>query len=194
MRRAFAHVPTAAWVCAVLAFANAVCWSLITPPFQSSDEPDHFAYVQLLAENDRLPSQSLNGYSQEQTVALTDLRNGRVRFRPEGRPISSVAQQQALQRDLAWPLSRQGSGGAGLASTEPPLYYALETIPYALASSGSILDRLELMRLLTAVMGALTALFASCSCASCCPGSAGRGRWEVSAWPSFPCLGSSRAW
>jgi 4-amino-4-deoxy-L-arabinose transferase-like glycosyltransferase len=189
VRRAFARIPTAAWVCAALAFVNAACWSLITPPFQSPDEPDHFAYVQLLAENHRLPSQSLGGYSQEETLALTDLRNSQVRFRPEGRPISSVAQQHALQRDLARPLSRKGSGGAGLASTEPPLYYALETIPYALASSGSILDQLELMRLLSAVMGALTALFAFLFLRELLPGA--RWAWTVGGLgvALFPLLG-----
>jgi 4-amino-4-deoxy-L-arabinose transferase-like glycosyltransferase len=40
------------------------------------------------------------------------------------------------------------------------LYYALQTIPYFLGSSGTILDQLELMRLLSALMAAATALFA----------------------------------
>src|SRR5262249_13894834 len=43
-------VPRAAWICALIASLNAVCWSLITPPFQLPDEPAHFAYVQRLAE------------------------------------------------------------------------------------------------------------------------------------------------
>ena len=53
-----------------------------------------------------------------------------------------------------------GPGDAGRAASEPPLYYALETIPYELASGGTLLDQLELMRLLSALCGALTALFA----------------------------------
>jgi 4-amino-4-deoxy-L-arabinose transferase-like glycosyltransferase len=155
-----ARIPTAARVCALIAFVNAVCWSLITPPFQLPDEPDHFAYVQQLAENGRLPTSSNQEYSPEETTALTDLRQARVRYRPEGRPVSSSAQQQKLEHDLAQPLSRKGGGGTGFSSSEPPLYYALQTIPYGLASSGSILDRLALMRLLSAVMGGFTALFA----------------------------------
>jgi 4-amino-4-deoxy-L-arabinose transferase-like glycosyltransferase len=46
-----------------------------------------------------------------------------------------------------------------VAASEPPVYYALQTIPYALASSGSLLDRLALMRLLSALIAGVTALF-----------------------------------
>ena len=47
-----------------------------------------------------------------------------------------------------------------VAANQPPLYYALQTIPYWLGSGGTLLDRLELMRLLSALMAGLTALFA----------------------------------
>ena len=48
------QVPRMAWICALLACLNAVCWSIITPPFELIDEPSHFAYTQQLAENDAL--------------------------------------------------------------------------------------------------------------------------------------------
>jgi hypothetical protein len=160
-RDALARIPRAALVCAALACLNAVCWSLITPPFQVPDEQDHFAYVQQLAETGGLPSSSSNlEYSQEEEQALVDLRYPYVRFRPEGHPISSRAEQEKLQSDLAQPLSRSGPGDAGVAASQPPLYYALETIPYYLGSKGTILVRLELMRLLSALMAGVTALFA----------------------------------
>ena len=159
LRRALSRIPRAAWVCALLAVLNAVCWSLITPPFLALDEPDHFAYVQQLAETGRLPSSSNSEYSQEEQLALEDLHHAQVRFRPAGHTIFSLAEQEKLERDLAQPLSRAGPGGAGVATTEPPLYYALATIPYAIGSSGSILDQLELMRLLSALLAGVTALF-----------------------------------
>jgi hypothetical protein len=159
-RKGFARIPTAARVCALLAFVNAACWSLVTPPFQAPDEPDHFAYVQLLAETNSLPSSATEAYSQEENYILFDLNQSEVRFRPEGHTISSRAKVAELRHDLAAPLSRRGKGGTGLSASEPPLYYALETIPYALGSSGSLLDRLELMRLLSALMAGITALFA----------------------------------
>jgi hypothetical protein len=158
-RRVLGRIPRAAWVCALIALLNAVSWSLITPPFLALDEPDHFAYVQQLAETGRLPSSAKSEYSQEQQLALEDLQHEQVRFRPAGHPIFSLAEQEKLESDLAQPLSRAGPGGAGVATSEPPLYYALATIPYAIGSSGSILDQLELIRLLSALLAGMTALF-----------------------------------
>lgn len=158
-RVALRRVPTAAWVCAMLAFLNAACWSFITPPFQALDEPDHFAYVQQLAENGRLPSSTESEFSPAEQTALSDLHQSQVRFRPAGHPIFAVSQREQLEADLDQEGSRSGPGGAGVATSEPPLYYALETIPYGLASGGSILDQLALMRLLSALFGAITALF-----------------------------------
>lgn len=159
-RRGIRRVPTAAWACALLAFLNAACWSLIVPPFQTPDEPDHVAYVQQLAETGHLPGGPGETFSEEETVALRDLQQVNVLLTPARRPIGSRAQQQTLQHDLSEPLPKVGGGAAGVATSEPPLYYSLETIPYAIGSGGSLLERLQLMRLLSAAMAALTALFA----------------------------------
>jgi Predicted membrane protein (DUF2142) len=153
-------IPTAAWVCALVACLNAACWSIVTPPFQVPDEPAHFAYVQQLAETGHLPTSSERNYSPEETAALEDLSSSHVTLRPQIPSVSSRAEQQRLQDDLARPLGRRGGGGAGFAASQPPLYYALETIPYRLAAGGTLLDRLQLMRLLSALMAGLTGLFA----------------------------------
>jgi len=153
-------VPRAAWLCAAIAVLNAACWSLLMPPFQVTDETTHFAYVQQLAENDALPSSSDQTFSQEQEAVLRDLRQYEVRQSPETHTIATAAEQQQLQEDLDRKLSRHGEGGVGGSYNDPPLYYALQTIPYALASGGTLLDQLETMRLLSALMAALTALFA----------------------------------
>jgi hypothetical protein len=155
------RIPRAAWICALIACLNAACWSVITPPFQVPDEPAHFAYVQQLAETGTLPIPGKLGYSEEEEVALRDLHQLKVRFYPENHPVATAAEQRRLQHDLASPfLRRVGPGGAGVAAGHPPLYYALQTIPYALGSGGTLLDRLELMRLLSALMAGVTALFA----------------------------------
>jgi 4-amino-4-deoxy-L-arabinose transferase-like glycosyltransferase len=153
------RIPRAGLVCALVAFLNAACWSVITPPFQAPDEPSHFAYVQLLAETGRLPTSSRFAFSQEEEAALADLRQSQVRWHPEVETISSASALQRLRGDLASPLSRVGVGDAGAATGEPPAYYALETIPYYLGSGGTLLGQLELMRLVSALMGGLTALF-----------------------------------
>jgi hypothetical protein len=160
--RALRRLPRAAWICALIACLNAICWSVLTPPFQVPDEPAHFAYVQQIAETGTLPTPAGNpNYaSQEELVALRDLHQAQVRWYPEKHPVDTQAQQRRLQEDLAQPLGRTGAGGAGVATSQPPLYYALATIPYGLGSGGTLLDRLELMRLLSALMAGLTALFA----------------------------------
>jgi 4-amino-4-deoxy-L-arabinose transferase-like glycosyltransferase len=115
--------------------------------------------VQQLAETGTLPTSSNSQYSEEEEVARADLHQAEVRWHPEYHAVINAAQQRRLEHDLAMPLRRVGSGDAGVAASQPPLYYALQTIPYALGSSGSLLDRLELMRLLSALMAGLTALF-----------------------------------
>jgi 4-amino-4-deoxy-L-arabinose transferase-like glycosyltransferase len=152
------RLPRAAWACALVAFLNAACWSLITPPFEAPDEPSHFAYVEELAEAGRLPSGNLEQFSPAEDIVLEDLRQGEVRYSPQNHTIFSATQQRQLQHDLALPLSRV-SPNAGVAASEPPLYYALETIPYYAGSGGTLLDRLALMRLLSALIGACAVIF-----------------------------------
>jgi len=146
------------WICAAVACLSAISWSILTPPFQVPDEPSHFAYVQQLAETGSLPTSGASSFSEEEEVAREDLRQREVQFNPAVGTIASVSQQERLEHDLAQPLSRRPTG-AGVAASEPPLYYALETVPYLLGSSGTLLDRLALMRLLSALMAGATALF-----------------------------------
>jgi 4-amino-4-deoxy-L-arabinose transferase-like glycosyltransferase len=153
-------VPRAGWICALLAILNAACWSLITPPFQAPDEPSHFAYVQLLAETWRLPDSEHSDFSPQEQGILKGLHQREVQWHTEVHTISSGPALRELREDLTAPLSRVSFGGAGVAASEPPLYYAVETVPYYLGSSGTLLDQLELMRLLSALMAGLTALFA----------------------------------
>jgi hypothetical protein len=161
MRQAFTPIPRAATVCALIAFLNAACWSLVTPPFQVVDEPDHFAYVQQLAETGSLPHKtSPDLYSPEEAIALQDLHEHEIQFDPAMHTISRKIEQRVLEHDISQPLGRSGSGSAGTATSNPPLYYALQIIPYAIGSGGTILERLTFMRLLSASMAALTALFA----------------------------------
>lgn len=153
---AFRRVPAAAWICAAIAFLNVAAWSIITPPFQGRDENEHFAYVAQLAETGTLPRAEVE-VSPREVDALIGLRYGQVRFTPYELAISSDAEQRTLIEDVNAGASRRATGGAEQASSEPPLYYALQTIPYALGS-GDILVQLQLMRLFGALLGAATAL------------------------------------
>ena len=79
-----------------MACINAVCWSLLSPPFQVPEEPAHFAYVQQLAEAHRLPTSAGERYSPAEMGALADLRHGFVQFVPSEGTISTPAQQRKL--------------------------------------------------------------------------------------------------
>jgi len=153
-------VPAAAWLCVAVACLNAASWSLITPPFEAPDEPEHVGYVKVLAEAGRLPTAG-GSFSVEEEVALRDTRLKAVAEDPEYQPISSAAQNATLQDDLAAHRGppEPGRDHAGVAASQPPLYYALEAIPYTIAHSGTLLDRIAAMRLLSALMAGITALF-----------------------------------
>jgi hypothetical protein len=156
------RIPTAALICALVACLNAVSWSFITPPFQAPDEPDHFAYVKQIAETGSRPTSGEEfTYVPEEIFALESLRYTEIRQDASKRAIFSQAEQRRFDRISKTfnRTSEKGSANAGSAATEPPLYYALESIPYTLGSSGTLLDRLQLMRLLSALMAGITTLF-----------------------------------
>jgi hypothetical protein len=156
---ALRSVPRTAWVCALIAVLNAASWSILIPPLQGPDEQAHFAYTQRLAEAGRLPNSSEENFSPEELTAMRDLEFGETILNPGTDAVPSRARQERLQHDLSQPLSRNGDGSAGVASSEPPLYYALQVIPYTLGSGSNLLDRLELMRLFSALLTGLTVLF-----------------------------------
>ena len=159
VRAVLGRVPAVAWTCALIALLNATAWSILTPPFQGKDEVDHFAYVAHLAETGTLPKngEEASPYSPEQSAVMQGLHYYEVRFSPATPAISTAAQQRALTRDVHAGAPTAGGASAGIATPEPPLYYALQVIPYALGGS-DILAQLQFMRLFSALLGALTAL------------------------------------
>lgn len=159
LRALLRRVPLAAWICAMIAVLNATAWSVITPPFQGRDEVDHFAYVATLVETGKQPRRTQGGfsYSSQEYTVLNGLHYGEVRFTPYQRSLSSDGQQATLEKDASAKLSLSNSPTANGASTEPPLFYAIQSVPYALGG-GDILVKLQLMRLLDALLGGITAL------------------------------------
>jgi hypothetical protein len=160
MRTLLGRVPTAGWVCALIALLNAFAWSIITPPFQGKDEVDHFAYVAHLAQKGTLPEGGggETEYSPEELAVMEGIHYYQVRFSPQTPAISTAAEQKTLMEDVnAGDSVEVSTEGAGIATTEPPLYYALQVIPYELGGS-NMLTQLQLMRLLGVLFGAMTAL------------------------------------
>ncbi len=159
--QALRSVPRAAWVCALVALLNCAAWSLITPPFQVPDEAEHYAYVERVAQTGRPPSpDEPPSLSTSQSSALRALMTEAIKFHPENGSIWSAAAQRRLDADLRLYDDRgDGTGSSLSAGPQPPLYYALQAIPYSVSESGDVLDSLALMRLLSALLGAATVLF-----------------------------------
>ena len=172
-------VPAAAWACAAVMLANGLAWSLIVPPFEVPDENAHYAYVQQVAERGTLPRQLL---PEGRLSPAEDTTLGAVGFYQvvgethNPAPMSEL-QQRTIEAVGRARLSTRGSGDALSATNNPPLYYALEAVPYKLASSGTVLDRLALMRALSALIGAVTVLLIYLFLAELLPGR----RWAWSA-------------
>ena len=134
------------------------------PPFQAPDEPEHYAYTEYIAQTGRLPHAAppATEFSPEEQAALDGLYSplllGGEHF---GRPAWSEAEAAHVKALLARSASRRGQGGVTGETDNPPLYYALAVVPYKLAG-GSFLDRLQAMRVFSALLGALTVLFVFC--------------------------------
>ena len=159
LTRALKRVPVAGWLCALVAGLSALTWSLLTPPFQVPDEVSHFAYAQYLAETGELPRENGDlSYSPEEESVLHHTDLYLVIGESRGRPPWTEVQDRAL--DDAAPADPVGTGNAQSATNNPPLYYALEAIPYHLAGGLELPDRLMFMRLLSVLMAAVTALAA----------------------------------
>jgi 4-amino-4-deoxy-L-arabinose transferase-like glycosyltransferase len=130
-------------------------WALLVPPGQAPDEPAHIGYVQVLAEDFRLPDEKPGPtFSREQELASVYSNvNQTAQVLPTKPEWSKVAEEDWRQADAKLPKSARGEGGhygdAGPnpARANPPLYYLWESIPYIAASGGDFFDRLYLMRL-----------------------------------------------
>jgi 4-amino-4-deoxy-L-arabinose transferase-like glycosyltransferase len=156
------RIPRAGRACALIAFVNVAIWSIVVPPFMVPDETTNFGYVQYLAETGKAPPQTpgVVQFSPQEYAALNLTDFGSVVGNKENRGVITRLQDKILREQLAVPSNKGalGPGGSSSATNQPPLYYALEAIPYWLSPSNNILTRLVFMRLLSALMAAGTVL------------------------------------
>jgi hypothetical protein len=153
----------AVWLFAIAAL-NFICWSLITPPFQAPDEVDHYAYTQSLVERGEAPSRNpgsplprwagSEALLLEEMSFLTDHQVGDTTM-----PWSYLQERHYDRRVLEAPPHANDGGGNETAATHGPIYYAALAPAYMLAGS-SPLAQLTLMRIASALIGALAVLFA----------------------------------
>jgi 4-amino-4-deoxy-L-arabinose transferase-like glycosyltransferase len=125
-------------------------WALFVPPFQVPDENSHFGYAQRLAESFELPGDAgRQAFSTEQQLAQDRSNSEQTAAVLETKPEwSEDAYDRWRTAERRLPdAARSDGGGPNPASTNPPLYYLYESVPYLAASGGDIFDRLYVMRL-----------------------------------------------
>lgn len=122
-------------------------WALLVPPWQSPDETWHFAYAQSLAERFALPGNPTRAaYSSDESLALQAVGALPLTFHPgQARPSWSHAAEQRYLRSAPG-VSRSDGGGFNIESSNPPLLYLFDDLPYWVSSSGSAFARLYAMR------------------------------------------------
>jgi hypothetical protein len=134
--RTLRRIPRAGRVCFLIALVNAAVWGVVVPPFQVPDEISHFGYAQYLAETGKPPPQGPGAqYSPQEQATLNDLYFVPVVGHAGQRGILTRTEEEGLRAMLATNPSPLGEGGVSSITNQPPLYYALEAIPYWLGCS-----------------------------------------------------------
>jgi 4-amino-4-deoxy-L-arabinose transferase-like glycosyltransferase len=159
MRDRLRRIPRVARAAALVAFLNALLWAIILPPFVIPDEVAHLSYAQYFAETGKLPTHEAGpGYSDEEqaTIDLTQV------FSTAGnsgdRPPWSTLQQKEFEDGTA-DKARDNGGHLTPASNNPPLYYGIEAVAYRLVPGTRTITRMYAMRVVSALMAAITVLF-----------------------------------
>jgi hypothetical protein len=134
---------------------QSLAWDVALPAFQGPDEDTHFAYVQHLAETGELPSPTTGGtaYSSQEEEALVTLNLLPLIGDPNSRPAWSEADLgawRAVERTIT-PAGRQNGAGPNPIAKNPPLYYALMSIPYRLLVWLPLLKLVFVLRLFNAL-------------------------------------------
>lgn len=142
--------PLAALIAA--AFILGAAWSLVTPAWQAPDENSHFGYVQHFGETGSLPGDAARPlFSTEQTIASGSAASNADQAAAQ-RATKMQASTEAYRRwerqsKAFTDAERSDGGGPNPASSNPPLYYLLETPAYLATSGTGIFTRLEALRL-----------------------------------------------
>ncbi len=155
LRTRIRKVPLALWLVLSVGLVQALAWNVALPAFQGPDESSHFAYVQYLAETGHLPTVTSGptGYSTEVFKALTWFNLLAITGDVGGRPAWSsadLAEWHEIEREMPRGSRANGSGPDPVA-TNPPLYYAVMSIPYRMFVWLPLLKRLFVLRLFNAL-------------------------------------------
>ncbi|MCA9960939.1 MAG: glycosyltransferase family 39 protein [Anaerolineales bacterium] len=132
--------------------AKGVMWSLAFPLWQGPDEDDHYAVIQFIGENGRLPDVGDEILPDEITLSRELADVGRLDYNPERRQGWSETAVGLRESEFAeLPASTRSStelGTTGKLMHATPLYYMLAAVPYRLIGyEGDLLVRAHWQRL-----------------------------------------------
>jgi hypothetical protein len=133
-----------------------VVWTLAFPLWQGPDEDDHYAVIQFIGENSRLPDEA-DVYLPDEVAlsrALADV--GRLPYEPEQRQSFSHTAEgpneaafAALPAELRTSVEIKATGKLMHAT---PLYYMMAAVVYRLFDDGDLLARAHIQRLLVVIL------------------------------------------
>jgi 4-amino-4-deoxy-L-arabinose transferase-like glycosyltransferase len=138
-----------------IAVLAALAWICVLPPVQGPDEDSHVAYAQRVAETGEIPWSEVNPpaadpglpYATELAYALTFGAVTPSWGNPFARPGRTDADARIWEaQDATLGPDAGADGGFTPAMRNPPLYYVYVAGPYAVASGGSMFDRIFVMR------------------------------------------------
>ncbi len=152
--------PRAALIAVVLAVG--LTWALLVPPWQSPDEPQHFAYAEFLGERLALPGDKhRQSFSSEQALADAAVGASREAFYPEAVfPDWSARDYSQYKSAARQDRSSPNGGGPNSAASNPPLYYLYADLAYLVSSGGNTFDRLYAIRIWGVALLAMTTICA----------------------------------
>jgi hypothetical protein len=145
-----------------------VAWNVATPPLQGPDEARHFAYLQYLAETGHLPHVASGSEALEVAPGSTEEQGAlnTLGLRPtitnrKVRPAWSSADLSLwheVERSL--PRGSRANGAENSLAKDPPLYYAVMTIPYRAFIWLPLLKRVLVLRLFNSLFYLATIVMA----------------------------------
>ncbi|MCW3020492.1 MAG: hypothetical protein JWN10_2800 [Solirubrobacterales bacterium] len=155
LRARVTRTPRALVLLLLVGALQSLAWDVALPAFQGPDEDTHFAYVQHLAETGELPSPTTGGtaYSSQEEEALVTLNLLPLIGDPNSRPAWSEADLgawRAVERTITH-AGRQNGAGPNPIAKNPPLYYAVMSIPYRLLVWLPLLKLVFVLRLFNAL-------------------------------------------
>ncbi|HEV2981803.1 MAG TPA: glycosyltransferase family 39 protein [Solirubrobacteraceae bacterium] len=168
LRARLGEVPKPLALILFVAATLSLAWDVASPSLEGPDEAKHFAYVQYLAETGHLPrvlteaEPEVAPGSTEEQVTVNSLGLRPAITNRHVRPAWSSVDLNLLheaERSMAHGSRTNGGSGNPLAKN-PPLYYALMTIPYRAFVWLPLLKRVFLMRLLNVLFYLATIVFA----------------------------------